>query len=47
MFSFENNVGCNHPLLYIALVPAVAEPAELTRFKHDYLNPEGLGSSRA
>ena len=45
--NFENNDGFNHPLLYIALMPAVADPAELTRFKRDYLNPEGLESSRA
>ena len=47
MFSFENNGGCNHPLSKPALVPTVADPAELTRFKRDYLNPEGFGLSRA
>ena len=31
----------------IEVVERVADPTELTRFKRDYLNPEGLGSSRA
>ena len=34
------------PYYNLALIPAVADPTELTQFKRDYPNPEGLESFR-